>query len=88
MLRCNVLTQLESRQILAEDLVRQFQTYGERLDPAVICAKIDAVTKEDLRRIVQKGMSKPPSISCVGPDLDKCPTFDQIGHIRGKDDLL
>ncbi|GMH83749.1 hypothetical protein TrVE_jg3501 [Triparma verrucosa] len=88
MLRCNVLTQLESRQILAEDLVRQFQTYGERLDPAVICEKIDAVTKDDLRRIVQKGMSKPPSISCVGPDLDKCPLFEQIAHIRGKDDLL
>ena len=88
MLRCNVLTQLESRQILAEDLVRQFQTYGKRLDPNDICDQIDAVTKDDIRRIVQKGMSKPPSISCVGPNLDKCPVFEQLKHIRGKDDLL
>merc|ERR1719506_3544731 len=88
MLRCNVLTQLESRQILAEDLVRQFQTYGERVDPQDICARIDAVTKDDIRRVAQTAMSGPPSVSAVGPNLDKCPTFEQMKHIRGKDDLI
>ncbi|GMI03972.1 hypothetical protein TrRE_jg11602 [Triparma retinervis] len=83
MIRGNILTQLESRQVLSEDIIRQMQTYGSREHPSVVCEKIDRVTKEDIMRIARRAMSKPPSISAVGPDLTYVPKFEQISHLRG-----
>jgi len=83
MIRGNILTQLESRQVLSEDIIRQMQTYGKREHPSVVCDKIDNVTKEDIMRIARRAMSKPPSISSVGPDLTYVPKFEQISHLRG-----
>ena len=78
MLRCNVLTQLESRMVLFEDIGRQILTYGKRESPGVICQKIDAVTVEDIMRVAKKAFLKPPSISCVGGDIGGVPTYDRI----------
>jgi hypothetical protein len=39
---------------------------GEREDAASMCAKIDAVTKESIRAIVQKAIVEPPTLSAVG----------------------
>jgi len=50
MLKCNVLTQLESRIILFEDIGRQIVTYGQRESPESICRRIDAVTDNDIMR--------------------------------------
>lgn len=66
MLRCNVLTQLESRLVLFEDIGRQILTYGKREDVKSMCDKIDAVTEEDIRRVAQLMISKPPTLCVVG----------------------
>lgn len=79
MLRCNVLTQLESRLVLFEDLGRQTLTYGKREDVPKMCARIDAVTADDLRRVSRTMMtttssnggndalrSRPPTLCAVG----------------------
>lgn len=50
MLKCNVLTQLESRIILFEDVGRQIVTYGHRESPEALCRKIEAVTALDIMR--------------------------------------
>ena len=84
MLKCNVLTQLESRLVLFEDIGRQILTYGKREDAATMCAKIDAVTKEDIRRVVQKAMKKPPTLATVGIDIKNVPRVDEITKWLGR----
>ena len=86
MLKCNVLTQLESRLVLFEDIGRQILTYGKREGIGRTCERIDAVTKDDIMNIAKKALNKPPSISAVGEqqDLANVPTFDEVnGWFRG-----
>jgi processing peptidase subunit alpha len=89
MLKCNVLTQLESRLVLFEDVGRQILTYGKREGTKEMCDKIDAVTKEDLRRIVRKalgvdenfgGKRNAPTLSAVGDNLEKCPSQEEVAR--------
>lgn len=84
MLKCNVLTQLESRLVLFEDIGRQILTYGEREDAASMCAKIDAVTKENIRDIVQRAIVKPPTVSTVGVNIDNVPKREDIYAAFGR----
>ena len=84
MLRGNLLTQLESRMVLFEDIGRQILTYGHRKDPKELCKLIESVTVDDIMRVAKKAMSQAPSISAVGEDLRNVPTFEQIKHIRVK----
>ena len=83
MLKGNVLSQLESRLVLFEDIGRQILTYGEREDAASMCSKIDAVTKENIRDIVQKAIVKPPTVSTVGVSIDTVPKYDDITAMFG-----
>ncbi len=79
MLKCNVLTQLESRLVLFEDVGRQILTYNRREDSKDMCAKIDAVTKEDLRTLARnsiKGMK--PTLCSVGDDISQVPAFEEV----------
>lgn len=76
-LKSSVLMNLESRMILYEDIGRQLITYGYREAPEVVCAKIDAVTAEDLKRVVAKAMEENPSLVCCG-NLDLFPAFEQV----------
>ena len=84
MLKCNVLTQLESRLVLFEDIGRQILTYGKREDAVTMCAKIDAVTKEDIREVVRKAIQKRPTVSSVGVDISTVPDLGQITQMLGK----
>jgi len=79
MLKCNVLTQLESRLVLFEDIGRQILTYGHREDTATMCAKIDAVTKEQIMDLAKRAFfSKPPTLAAVGDDLSYIPKYDEF----------
>jgi len=80
MLKCNVLTQLESRLVLCEDIVRKILTYGKREDATIMCAKIDAVMKEDIQAVVRKAMTKPPTLSTVGVDIGNVPTIAEVSQ--------
>jgi len=68
---------------LFEDIGRQILTYGEREDAASMCSKIDAVTKENIRDIVQKAIVKPPTVSTVGVSIDTVPKYDDITAMFG-----
>eukprot|EP00552_Chaetoceros_brevis_P004769 CAMPEP_0197735418 /NCGR_PEP_ID=MMETSP1435-20131217/671_1 /TAXON_ID=426625 /ORGANISM="Chaetoceros brevis, Strain CCMP164" /LENGTH=102 /DNA_ID=CAMNT_0043323137 /DNA_START=35 /DNA_END=340 /DNA_ORIENTATION=+ len=54
MLKCNVLTQLESRLVLFEDIGRQLLTYGKREDTESMCKKIDDVDKKMIKELVRR----------------------------------
>ncbi|CAM9328061.1 unnamed protein product [Discosporangium mesarthrocarpum] len=78
MLRCNVLTHLESRLVLFEDIGRQMLTYGRRESPEEICRKIDSVTTEDIMTVAQRALKTAPTIAMVGGDTEGMPTWKQV----------
>lgn len=53
-LRFSLLMNLESRLVELEDLGRQVQVHGRKVGVKEMCAKIDALTVADLRRVAKK----------------------------------
>lgn len=81
MLKCNVLTQLESRLILFEDMGRQVLTYGKREDAATTCRKIESVTAQDIQKLAQDMLQNhPPTLVATGSHLDKIPDYDEVSR--------
>ncbi|CAK4098653.1 unnamed protein product [Aphanomyces euteiches] len=78
-LKSSVLMNLESRMILYEDIGRQLLTYGERESPESICAKVDAVTADDLQRITREAMQHRPSLVYMGK-LSDFPSYDNVAQ--------
>jgi len=93
MLKCNVLTQLESRLVLFEDLGRQVLTYGMRERTQDMCRKIEEVTKEDIGRLARKAVLGKntsndldsvitqriiPTVSAVGDDINSVPSQEEV----------
>ena len=66
------------RLVVCEDIARQFAAYGKREAPSVVCAKIDAVTKEDLLAVGRRMLLSAPAVGCVGEDLSNIPPYDII----------
>ena len=63
---------------MCEDISRQFAAYGKREAPSVVCAKIDAVTKEDLLAVGRRMLLSAPAVGCVGEDLSTIPPYELI----------
>jgi len=84
MLKVNVLTQLESRLVLFEDIARQFATYGRRQTLREMTSLVDTVTEEDILRIGQFMAASPPSIAAHGEDLSKVPRWATVRDWRLK----
>ena len=53
-LRSSLLMNLESRMVELEDLGRQVQVHGRKVGVKEMCAKIDALTVGDLKRVAQQ----------------------------------
>eukprot|EP00531_Pseudo-nitzschia_arenysensis_P018220 CAMPEP_0116125560 /NCGR_PEP_ID=MMETSP0329-20121206/5872_1 /TAXON_ID=697910 /ORGANISM="Pseudo-nitzschia arenysensis, Strain B593" /LENGTH=580 /DNA_ID=CAMNT_0003619601 /DNA_START=65 /DNA_END=1807 /DNA_ORIENTATION=- len=81
MLKCNVLTQLESRLILFEDMGRQVLTYGKREDAATTCKKIESVTAQDIQRLAQDMLTNyPPTLVATGSHLERVPDYNEVSR--------
>ncbi len=84
MLKCNVLSQLESRLVLFEDIGRQILTYGKREGTQQMCEKIDAVTKEDILKLCRNSIlgdsAKPPTLASVGDDIQNVPSQEEVAR--------
>lgn len=79
MLKCNVLTQLESRLVLFEDIGRQILTYGKREGTAEMCQKIDSVDNDALLQLVRKSVKgMKPTLVAVGDDVSHVPAFEEV----------
>jgi mitochondrial-processing peptidase subunit alpha len=56
-LKSSLLMNLESRMVELEDLGRQIQVHGRKVSVREMCAKIDALTVHDLRRVARLVLS-------------------------------
>jgi len=81
MLKNNVLTQLESRLVLFEDLARQFATFGRRQPLHQMVSLIDAVTQDDIMRLGSNLCTQPPAVAAHGPDLSKIPDHKHLAEL-------
>ncbi|PHH49270.1 Mitochondrial-processing peptidase subunit alpha [Ceratocystis fimbriata CBS 114723] len=92
-LRSSLLMNLESRMVELEDLGRQVQIHGRKIPVAEMCAAIDRLTVDDLRRVaatVFSGTVQNSGTSSGAPTVvlqeagefrfggGKAPTWDQI----------
>ena len=82
MLKVNVLTQLESRLVLFEDVARQVATFGRRQTLQEMTQMVDAVTEEDILRIGRYMCAAPPSMAAHGEDLSRVPPYEQVRSWR------
>ena len=79
MLKNNVLTQLESRLVLFEDIGRQILTYGKREGTKEMCTKIDNVDKKMLLDLARKSViGVKPTLVTVGENVDSVPAFEEV----------
>jgi mitochondrial-processing peptidase subunit alpha len=78
MLRNEVMSQMESRFVLFEDMARQVLTFGKREHMAETAARIDAVTAKDIQALIAQAILKPPTVAAVGVNVQHVPPFDQI----------
>jgi predicted Zn-dependent peptidase len=68
-IRAAILMALESVQGRADRLGFQTLVHGKPLDPAVIVAKIDACTLDQVRDAAARMLSGPETVATVGPEL-------------------
>lgn len=79
MLKCNVLTCLESPHMVFEDIGQQLLGDDAYMTPAEVCARIDDVTADDLVRVASAALSHgPPSVACTGSDISYVPSQDTV----------
>jgi len=85
MLRGNVLSQLESRLVLFEDMGRQILTYGRRESNDAMCQKIDAVTAERIQELIRSCLlgnsSSPVTMAAVGKDTTQVPSYERVRDV-------
>ncbi|CEP00358.1 Alpha-MPP [Plasmodiophora brassicae] len=65
-LKSSLFMNLEQRQILFEDLGQHVLTFGKRVEPEALAAKIDALRPEDLARVASRMVSGPPTLAVWG----------------------
>lgn len=73
-LRNNMLLQLDGSTPIAEDIGRQMLTYGRRIPPHEMDARINAITAEKVREV------------CMKYIYDRCPAVAGVGPIEGLTD--
>jgi len=78
MLKCNVLTCLESPHMVFEDIGQQLIVEDKYITPTEVCAMIDAVTSADLNRVAAKAVSLGPSLASVGEHTAQVPSIETV----------
>ncbi|SBS84315.1 mitochondrial processing peptidase alpha subunit, putative [Plasmodium ovale] len=73
---------LEYKSILMEDLARQIMILNRILSGKQLCDAIDAITKEDINRVVGHFLKTKPTVVVYG-NINHSPHYDEICKILG-----
>jgi len=85
MLKTSMFINLESRQILADDLGRQLTIFGKRYSPHELVSKIDQITVPDVQNLVRRILSSPPTVVYLGhsDEIKRMPPYEKlVNHFR------
>lgn len=78
MLKCNVLTCLESHHMVFEDIGQQLIYDNKYLTPLEVCEMIDNVSKEDIARVAKEAVMRGPCIASVGEHTHLVPSIEKV----------
>lgn len=78
-LKSSIVMNLDTTQILMEDIGRQFLVYGKREDPMSLCARIDKVTPQEVQKAAAAAISTPLTLAAFG-DVSAVPSYDTISR--------
>ena len=76
-IKAGLLMGLESTSNRCERLANQILIYGSPLSATDICARIDAVTKDDVLRVASTILQKKPTLTALGP-IKNLPRLDEV----------
>lgn len=76
-LKSSIMMNLDTTQILMEDIGRQVLVFGKREDPASLCARIDKVTPQQVQKAAAAAISTPLTLAAFG-DVSAVPSYDQV----------
>jgi len=77
-LKASILMSYDGNQQIAEDIGRQVLTLGRRMSPAEIFLRINAVTVEDVRRVVTSYCEDvEPAVAAIGP-TEQFPDYNWV----------
>lgn len=80
LLLTNMLLMLDGSTPICEDIGRQMLCYGRRLPPTELEMRINAVSADDIRRVIsQYVISRPPAVVGIGP-IERLHDYDYIAN--------
>lgn len=79
-LKSSIVMNLDTTQILMEDIGRQTLVFGQRQDPAELCAKIDQVTPAQLQKVAQDMLKTKLTFTAFG-DVSAVPSYGDIAKL-------
>lgn len=74
----NICYEYERREVQFEDIARQCAVYGRHTSPEDWQPLISAVTADDVQRVAQRMIKKPPTIVSAGADLSSVPGYGTV----------
>lgn len=80
LLLTNMLLMLDGSTPICEDIGRQILCYGRRLPPTELEMRINAVTADDIRRVIsQYVIRRPPAVVGIGP-IERLQDYEYIAN--------
>uniref|UniRef100_A0AC35TVM0 Mitochondrial-processing peptidase subunit alpha n=1 Tax=Rhabditophanes sp. KR3021 TaxID=114890 RepID=A0AC35TVM0_9BILA len=77
LLKSQLLMNLEQRPVMFEDLARQVLGHGVRKSPLEYIREIEAVTSEDIKRLMENMLNTIPTVVAYG-NLKNMPSYEDI----------
>lgn len=81
-MKVSLMSAYESSGQRAEQLARQWLSYGRLIPPEETLARIDALTRESVIAAGQSVTSAPPTLAAIGP-ARRIPSLDAVARISG-----
>jgi len=74
----NICYEYERREVQFEDIARQTAVYGKHRSPHDWQEEIKAVSADDVQRVAQRMIKKPPTLAACGGELAYVPVYSDL----------